>query len=42
MMISVQIENSATDCREATLQLLPVIMDELRQSFTGNSFSKNF
>ena len=33
--ISTIIENSATDCREATLQLLPVIMDELRQSFTG-------
>ena len=33
--ISTIIENSATDCRESTLQLLPVIMEELRLSFTA-------
>ena len=31
--ISVVIENSAKDCSEATSQLLPVIMEELRVSF---------
>ena len=33
--ISVIIENSAADCNEATTHLLPVIMEELRVSFTA-------
>eukprot|EP01048_Picozoa_sp_COSAG05_P001583 COSAG05_NODE_54_length_23549_cov_81.790840_16_plen_546_part_00 len=33
--IATIIEHSAKDCTEATTQLLPVIMEELRVSFTG-------